>query len=86
MIRSLNRSSSPVKTVSLRTGPAETRVCFNTRGKSIYAPVRINNILTINFVLDSGAISVIVPSDVYLTLVRARVRSKKPIFLVKGTT
>lgn len=39
---------------------------------SLYAvPVRINGVITLDFVLDSGASEVSIPADVFLTLIRA---------------
>ena len=42
-------------------------------------PVLISNIITINFVFDSGATSVVVPPETYLALVRAGTVSKSDL-------
>jgi clan AA aspartic protease (TIGR02281 family) len=47
-------------------------------------PVRINGTITIDFVLDSGASDVLIPADVFSTLVRTGTLSEKDL-IGKGT-
>jgi aspartyl protease family protein len=46
-------------------------VQIEKRGDSYLVPVRINNTITLPFLLDTGASDLVVPADVALTLVRA---------------
>ena len=61
------------------SGPALTRLQGNLRppeillrdsGGTLLVPVSINNRLTLDFVIDSGAADVSIPADVVLTLIR----------------
>ena len=47
-----------------------TRVPLQIQGGTFTVPVLINNKLTLNFVIDSGASDVSIPADVVLTLMR----------------
>jgi hypothetical protein len=47
---------------------AETRVSFTTDDYSIHVPGRINNAITVDFTLDSGAALVSIPPDVFQAL------------------
>lgn len=49
---------------------AVTEVPMVRNGGVFTVPVRINNVLTLDFILDSGAADVQVPADVVLTLLR----------------
>ena len=56
---------------SLLTSPAFSEEISLVQDQGVYElPVRINGVLTLNFVLDSGASDVSIPSEVVLTLVR----------------
>jgi hypothetical protein len=58
---------------SLITSPAFSEEISLAREKGVYElPVRINGVVTLNFVLDSGASDVSIPSEVVLTLVRTK--------------
>ncbi len=52
-----------------RLAGAET-IPLQCRGGTCLIPVRMNNAITINFLLDSGSALVMIPADVVLTLVR----------------
>jgi hypothetical protein len=54
------------------------------QGGTYMVPVRINDAITLNFVLDSGAADVAIPVDVFLTLTRTGT-VKKSDFIGKGT-
>jgi clan AA aspartic protease (TIGR02281 family) len=41
------------------------------RGDAYYVPVRINDTITLPFLLDTGASDIVIPADVALTLIRA---------------
>jgi hypothetical protein len=61
-------------------------------GGTYELPVRINGVITLNFIVDSGAAEVNIPSDVVLTLIRARTINKsdfldgKEYVLADGST
>jgi len=52
------------------TGGHEVRVKMVSNGGVFRVPVLINNALTLNFFVDSGASDVSIPADVFLTLMR----------------
>jgi hypothetical protein len=49
-----------------------TEIRLERRGGVFTVPVRINGVITLDFVVDSGAAEVLIPVDVALTLARAR--------------
>jgi hypothetical protein len=49
---------------------SSTMVKMQNEGSTYVVPVLINNVITLNFVVDSGAADVAVPADVVLTLLR----------------
>ena len=51
--------------------PLETRIPLVRMSGGLIAPVVINNTLKLNFIVDSGASDVSIPSDVFARLVRA---------------
>ena len=51
--------------------PLETRIPLVRMSGGLIAPVVINNSLKLNFIVDSGASDVSIPSDVFAKLVRA---------------
>jgi clan AA aspartic protease (TIGR02281 family) len=51
-------------------------VALRDEGGTYGVPVRINNALTLNFTLDSGASDVLIPADVVLTLIRTETLSQ----------
>jgi TPR repeat protein/predicted aspartyl protease len=53
-----------------RQNPAQIAVPLQLEGGTFTVPVSINDKLTLNFVLDSGASDVSIPADVVLTLMR----------------
>lgn len=59
--------------LSLSTGIslAETEIPLVQHGGVYTLPVRINGVITLNFILDSGASEVCIPADVVMTLIRA---------------
>jgi clan AA aspartic protease (TIGR02281 family) len=59
----------PASTVDGPSGPI--RVALRSSGGVLVVPVLINNAITLDFVVDSGASSVSIPADVALTLSRA---------------
>jgi predicted aspartyl protease len=46
-------------------------VQIERRGDTYYVPVRINDTITLPFLLDTGASDIVIPADVALTLIRA---------------
>jgi clan AA aspartic protease (TIGR02281 family) len=54
---------------SLAQGPEEIHI--ERRGSSYYVPVRINDTITLPFLLDTGAGDLAIPTDVARTLIRA---------------
>jgi len=69
-----NATSQPAATMPLAApeSPAirGTLIPLQFEGGTFHVPVSINNALTLNFVLDSGAADVSIPADVVLTLMR----------------
>jgi len=57
-------------------GSGENDVALKERGGVYVLPVRINDAITLNFTLDSGASDVLIPADVLLTLVRTETISE----------
>jgi clan AA aspartic protease (TIGR02281 family) len=53
---------------SANQNPSQTRVPLKVSGGTFVVPVEINGIITLDFLLDSGASDVTVPSDVFSTL------------------
>jgi clan AA aspartic protease (TIGR02281 family) len=51
--------------------PTTLRVPLQRRGGNFLVPVRVNNAMTLNFIVDSGASDVTIPADVVATLMRA---------------
>jgi predicted aspartyl protease len=49
-----------------------TEVALLSKGGVYTVPVAINGVLTLNFIIDSGASEVQIPADVVLTLVRTQ--------------
>lgn len=47
-----------------------SEVALQRQGGTFVVPVLINNVLTLNFVIDSGAADVSIPADVVMTLIR----------------
>lgn len=52
--------------------PAQEEVPLKFQDGVYHVPVRINNVITLDFIIDSGASDVTIPADVALTLVRAK--------------
>jgi predicted aspartyl protease len=53
-----------------RQNPAQVAIPLQLEGGTFTVPVSINDKLTLNFVLDSGAADVSIPADVVMTLMR----------------
>ena len=66
-------TSSPamLSTVEKGTPPVGETVSLERRGRTYLLPVRINQTITLPFILDTGATDLVIPADVALTLVRA---------------
>ena len=67
----------------VRPATAET-IRLEREGGAYLVPVRINDAITLNFVLDTGAADVAILADVFLTLARTGT-VKKSDFIGKGT-
>ena len=67
--RAANRPSDP-QTANASKNDGEIRVKMLSNGGTFHVPVLINGALTLNFVVDSGASDVSIPSDVVSTLLR----------------
>jgi len=52
-------------------GSAADEVAIEKRGGTYRVPVRINETITLPFLLDTGAADLVIPADVALTLIRA---------------
>lgn len=66
------------QTQTTRTAPDDyaTEVSLRKEGGTFIAPISINNTLTMEFVIDSGASVVTIPADVVSTLIRTGAISK----------
>lgn len=63
---------TPSQSLSISSSPSPTEEILLVQVGGVYTmPVEINGVLTLNFILDSGASEVNIPADVVLTLVRA---------------
>jgi aspartyl protease family protein len=62
--------SAPATGVASGTPVAPTLIPLRWRGGVFTVPVSINNKMTLNFLLDSGAADVTLPADVVMTLMR----------------
>jgi len=51
-------------------GATEQEIGLQKQGGTYLVPVRVNGAITLKFVLDSGASDVLIPADVFLTLLR----------------
>jgi predicted aspartyl protease len=69
-LRAYGASSVPPSANAPSTTPALTAVSMETSGGVYAVPVRVNQALTLRFIVDSGASDVAIPADVALTLVR----------------
>lgn len=58
------------------TPSASISVPLQTQGGTYVVPILINNAITLDFTVDSGATDVSVPADVVMTLIRARTLNK----------
>jgi hypothetical protein len=69
---------------------ADQAIQLQRQGGTYVVPVRINNAITLNFNLDSGAADVLIPGDVVLVLFRTGTVAKRdfvvraPILLQMG--
>jgi clan AA aspartic protease (TIGR02281 family) len=64
-------SRSPSFTRSRSGQSTQEEVQLRVEGRNLYVPVRINDTITIPFILDTGANELAVPLDVAMTLARA---------------
>jgi hypothetical protein len=62
----------PFQPTLLRPSPGEAQeVKIERHGSTYRVPVRINDTITLPFLLDTGASDLVIPADVALTLIRA---------------
>ena len=61
----------PLLALSPRSAPAE-QIPLEPEHGIYMVPVRVNQAVSIPFVLDSGASEVAIPADVFMTLLRSR--------------
>ena len=66
-----NCLSRSAKAAPIAIGTSEQRVPLVEDGGTFVAPVVINDAITLNFAIDSGAADVSIPIDVFTTLIRA---------------
>jgi clan AA aspartic protease (TIGR02281 family) len=64
-------SPPPAKGSPAPDGQGRKEVPIERRGDAYYVPVRINDTITLPFLLDTGATDLAIPADVALTLTRA---------------
>lgn len=61
------------------TPPQRTAVPMDVQGGVYVVPIKINDTITLKFVVDSGAADVAIPADVFFTLLRAGTISESDI-------
>ena len=68
-----SRPSEPAETEPVQPTTATTvdEVPLKRHGNEYIVPVRVNEVITLPFVLDTGATDLVIPEDVALTLVRS---------------
>jgi hypothetical protein len=66
------RFDEAIGEVRKRTAAQRTEVPLEPTGGIYTVPVRINGVITLQFIVDSGAAEVQIPADVALTLLRAK--------------
>ena len=64
----------PAPVVGDLSGPID--VIMKRKGGNLWVPAQINKVVTIDFVIDSGASDITLPRDVYLTLIRSGTLTK----------
>jgi len=64
----------PVPAVGDASGPID--VAMKRKDGNLWVPAQINKVVTIDFVIDSGASDITLPRDVYLTLIRSGTLTK----------
>ena len=64
----------PAPAVGDASGPVD--VVMKRKGGNLWVPAQINKVVTIDFVIDSGASDITLPRDVYLTLIRSGTLTK----------
>jgi len=64
----------PAPAVGDISGPVD--VAMKRKGGNLWVPAQINKVVTIDFVIDSGASDITLPRDVYLTLIRSGTLTK----------
>jgi clan AA aspartic protease (TIGR02281 family) len=64
----------PAPAVGTASGPVD--VVMKRKDGNLWVPAQINNVVTIDFVIDSGASDITLPRDVYSTLIRSGTLTK----------
>ncbi len=67
-------ATAPAAAAGAASGPVD--VTMKRKGGNLWVPAQINNVVTIDFVIDSGASDITLPRDVYLTLIRSGTLTK----------
>jgi hypothetical protein len=65
------RTAAPPSFEGDQPGSTRDEVAIEKRGGTYRVPVRINDTITLPFLLDTGASDLVIPTDVALTLIRA---------------
>ena len=65
---------APPAAAGSASGPIDVQM--KRKGGNLWVPAQINNVVTIDFVIDSGASDITLPRDVYLTLIRSGTLTK----------
>ena len=72
-------SAAPQSAVVDKVSASGDEIRLERRGGTYLVPVAINGTITLKFVLDSGASDVLIPADVFLTLLRTGTVSERDI-------
>jgi clan AA aspartic protease (TIGR02281 family) len=66
--------AAPAPAIGGTSGPLD--VAMKRKAGNLWVPAQINKVVTIDFVIDSGASDITLPRDVYLTLIRSGTLTK----------
>jgi clan AA aspartic protease (TIGR02281 family) len=79
----LSRCGREPPTMLSQSNASQEEIQLERRGSAYFVPVRINQTLTLPFILDTGAEELVIPVDVALTLIRAGALTRED-FIGKG--
>jgi clan AA aspartic protease (TIGR02281 family) len=69
-------AAAAVSAPTTTNASGDVDVAMTRKSGNLWVPAKINNVVTIDFVIDSGASDITLPRDVYLTLIRSGTLTK----------